>query len=200
MSHVVSAQLKDEYATLVLGANIGRLLTLYVEKQLGRALCVFLEGDLGAGKTTLTRGLLRASRKQGVIKSPTYSIVETYHIDASLESKTISLCTLDDLDMAGLLNNPQQVPQSASIVAKQPFEIAHFDLYRLASPEELEMLGIRDYFARSGICLVEWPDRGMDLLPKPDLTVVLEHCPHGRKLTLCSDMFSEEELKQVAAV
>lgn len=200
MSHVVSSQLKDEYATLVLGANIGRLLTSYVEKQLGRALCVFLEGDLGAGKTTLTRGLLRASRKLGVIKSPTYSIVETYHIDACAESKTISLCTLDDLDMAGLLDNPQQTPQTASITAKLPFEIAHFDLYRITSSEELEMLGIRDYFARSGICLVEWPDRGMELLPKPDLTVVLEHCPHGRKLTLSSEMFSEEELKQVAAV
>jgi len=41
----------------------------------------------------------------------------------------------------------------------------HIDLYRLASPQQAEAIGIEDYLAPAGIAVIEWPDRIAALLP-----------------------------------
>lgn len=92
---------------------------------------IYLKGQLGAGKTTLVRGFLRAMDYQGVVKSPTYTLVETYDFSP---------------------------------------KINHFDFYRIRAPEELEYIGVREYFSDS-YCLVEWPEKAQGMLPLDDLTV-----------------------------
>ncbi len=62
--------LADEAATLAFGARLAR--------GLKPGMTFYLEGDLGAGKTTLVRGLLRALGYNGRVRSPTYTLAETY--------------------------------------------------------------------------------------------------------------------------
>jgi len=62
--------------------------------------------------------------------------------------------------------------------------IYHFDLYRLSDPEELEYMGGRDYFARENLCLVEWPDKGGEMLPPVDLLLRLSHAGTAREVDI----------------
>lgn len=61
-----------------------------------------------------------------------------------------------------------------------PDPVFHLDLYRLADPEELEYLGIRDLIGENAILLIEWPEQGAGGLPPPDLTVAIEYEPDAR--------------------
>lgn len=63
-------ELSDERATDAFGQRLGSCIE--------QPCVVFLEGPLGAGKTTLTRGVLRGLGHSGRCKSPTYTIVEPY--------------------------------------------------------------------------------------------------------------------------
>ncbi len=77
-------------------------------------------------------------------------------------------------------------------------EVYHFDLYRLNDPEELEFMGIRDYFTDSSLCIVEWPDKGHGLLPDADIHLHLNYVNQGREIQIRA--LTESGKKLLAAI
>lgn len=57
-------------------------------------------------------------------------------------------------------------------------EAVHMDLYRIGHAGELEFLGLEP--AEANLWLIEWPERGGDALPMPDLRIELDHAGAGR--------------------
>ncbi|QNA90369.1 tRNA (adenosine(37)-N6)-threonylcarbamoyltransferase complex ATPase subunit type 1 TsaE [Massilia sp. Dwa41.01b] len=69
-------------------------------------------------------------------------------------------------------------------VGGEPVNIIHYDLYRMASPEEFLDAGFREDFNGHNICIVEWPEKGDPVLPPPDVRILLTVSGHGREVEL----------------
>ena len=122
---------------------------------------IHLSGELGAGKTTIVRALLRALGVTGRIKSPTFTLVETYVVE---------------------------MPKGFESRQNVKLNCYHFDFYRFDNPRDWVDAGFRDHFSDAALRLVEWAERievdGASLLPPPDLHVRLAVDGDGRTASL----------------
>lgn len=66
------------------------------------------------------------------------------------------------------------------------WQVYHFDLYRLADPEELEYMGIRDYFNDRSCSFIEWPEKGQGMIASADMVIDLAYFDEQRSITLQS--------------
>jgi len=95
--------------------------------------------------------------------------------------------------------------KSPTYTILEPYQIGdltinHFDLYRLADPEELELIGAHEMFNEKTINLIEWPEQGEGWLPEMDLWIKIEHTVDGRHVVISGNSelgnrISEELLK-----
>ena len=58
-------------------------------------------------------------------------------------------------------------------------ELIHFDMYRLASADELWDIGWEDYLGRGGVCAVEWSESCPGAIPPEAVTVTIRRCPEN---------------------
>ncbi|MEE6032004.1 tRNA (adenosine(37)-N6)-threonylcarbamoyltransferase complex ATPase subunit type 1 TsaE [Avibacterium paragallinarum] len=150
-----SQYIPDEITMCRFGAKLMQIVSQMASE---KGIVIYLNGDLGAGKTTLSRGMIQGLGYEGKVKSPTYTLVEEYHLAGK--------------------------------------SIYHFDLYRLSDPEELEFMGIRDYFNAQSICLIEWSEKGRGLLAEPDLIIQIDYVDDARNLTLHAKSKQGEQIIQ----
>ena len=60
----------------------------------------------------------------------------------------------------------------------------HLDLYRLENPEEIIDLGLDDYLYGNGVCVVEWADRGLEILPPENILIKITSAGDRRDFQL----------------
>ena len=82
-----------------------------------------------------------------------------------------SLCKL--LHVSDEVNSP-----TFSIVneylTKQDASVFHFDFYRINKIEEAYDIGYENYFYSGNLCLIEWPEKIVQLLPERHVEVLIE--------------------------
>ena len=113
---------------------------------------------------------------------PAHAVVHL-HGDLGAGKSTLARALLRTLGVRGAIRSP-------TYTLIEPYrldggdEAVHLDLYRIATADELEFLGLDDLAAQAALWLVEWPERGGKALPQADVRVDLAVAGEGRSAIL----------------
>lgn len=76
------------------------------------------------------------------------------------------------LDIDGPVSSPTFTIVQVYENGRLPFY--HFDVYRIADPEEMDEIGFDDYVYGEGICLIEWAELIEEILPENCIRIIIE--------------------------
>ena len=89
---------------------------------------------------------------------------------------------LNSLGYSGRVKSPTYALVESYNISE--LDLLHFDLYRLQDEQEWESAGFRDEYNGEKIFLIEWAEKGGDLIPPADMEVNIKILPSGRKVEL----------------
>ena len=96
------------------------------------------------------------------------------------------------------LTDAKEVPSPTFTLVQQyeasDFEIYHFDLYRLKSPDEVFELGFEEA-VYEGVCLIEWPEQAGNWLPRDIFKIEITSTKNERIFTISAH--SSEKAKRL---
>ncbi|KLD77642.1 tRNA (adenosine(37)-N6)-threonylcarbamoyltransferase complex ATPase subunit type 1 TsaE [Xanthomonas hyacinthi] len=123
-----------------------------------------------------------ATERLGQVLAATRPAQAMVHLrgDLGAGKSTLARALLRALGVQGAIRSP-----TYTLVERYPLadgEAWHLDLYRIGAAGELDFLGLDE--ASVTLWLVEWPERGGDLLPPADLIVALALHGAGREVQL----------------
>ena len=88
------------------------------------------------------------------------------------------------LDIKGAIKSPTYALVESYAITN--LLIHHFDLYRVTEETELDFIGFRDYFSKSSLCCIEWPERTQMSLESLDLHLTFSVFNTGRMVKACA--------------
>ncbi|NCN52976.1 tRNA (adenosine(37)-N6)-threonylcarbamoyltransferase complex ATPase subunit type 1 TsaE [Candidatus Wolfebacteria bacterium] len=142
-------KLAKEFAKELLKGEMGKSKYIHIHRG---AEIILLKGELGSAKTTFTQSFLKTLGVDRNISSPTFVIARRYFLTKLQKNK------------------------KARIKFKNAY---HFDLYRIKSVRELEVIDFKKIIKDSdNLVLIEWPEKAKRLLPKKDFTEII--FKHGK--------------------
>lgn len=112
------------------------------------------------------------------------AIVIALHGDLGAGKTTLVGGVMSALGVTGPVRSPTYTLIEPYDTAHR--QVFHLDLYRLADPQEVEPLGLRELLSADAALLIEWPERGAGYLPPEDLRIDIAYPSdglEGRELT-----------------
>lgn len=112
----------------------------------------------------------------------TPGVVIYLHGDLGAGKTTLVRGLLQALGYAGRVKSPTYTLLEPYQVGD--WQIRHFDLYRMNSPQEWESAGFNDEVDDSNVFLIEWPEQAAGQLPPADIEIAFEILHAGRTVAL----------------
>lgn len=93
--------------------------------------------------------------------------------DLGTGKTTLSKAIAEGLGVSELVTSPTFTIVQEYESGRLP--LYHFDVYRINSEEEMFDIGYEEYFFGQGVCIVEWADQIMSIIPKDSVIINIEY-------------------------